>query len=59
MWTGKQIFSLILRPSKHDPTMVNLRAKGKNHKGNEEMCINDSCKCSAAHTSRCIHVYEP
>ena len=51
MWTGKQIFSLILRPSKHDPTMVNLRAKGKNHKGNEEMCINDSCKCSS-----CMHI---
>ncbi|XP_067133403.1 DNA-directed RNA polymerase III subunit RPC1 [Centruroides vittatus] len=42
LWTGKQIFSLILRPSKCYPILANLRAKGKSYTSNEELCINDS-----------------
>ncbi|XP_071952923.1 DNA-directed RNA polymerase III subunit RPC1-like [Antedon mediterranea] len=42
LWTGKQIFSLILRPSKQSPIKANLRAKGKNYSQGEDLCINDS-----------------
>lgn len=42
LWTGKQIFSLILRPSKCYPILANLRAKGKSYTSNEELCVNDS-----------------
>ena len=44
LWTGKQIFSLILRPNKDCPVKACLRAKGKNYSSGEEMCVNDSCK---------------
>ncbi|XP_067008979.2 DNA-directed RNA polymerase III subunit RPC1 isoform X1 [Anabrus simplex] len=42
LWTGKQIFSLILRPSKNCPIKANLRTKGRAYTTNEELCINDS-----------------
>ncbi|KAJ9598140.1 hypothetical protein L9F63_026756, partial [Diploptera punctata] len=42
LWTGKQIFSLILRPSKKCPVKANLRTKGRAYTNNEELCINDS-----------------
>lgn len=42
LWTGKQIFSLILRPNKNYPVIVNLATKGKNYTGNNDMCIRDS-----------------
>ncbi|XP_012263608.2 DNA-directed RNA polymerase III subunit RPC1 [Athalia rosae] len=42
MWTGKQIFSLILRPNKQCPIRANLRAKRKTYTHNEELCVNDS-----------------
>ena len=44
LWTGKQVFSLILKPNKQCPIKANLRTKGKNYSKNEEMCVNDSCK---------------
>eukprot|EP00794_Sanderia_malayensis_P012251 gene12251-13513_t len=42
MWTGKQLYSLTLRPSKKSNIRMNLRAKGKSYSDNEELCINDS-----------------
>ncbi|XP_021335832.2 DNA-directed RNA polymerase III subunit RPC1 isoform X1 [Danio rerio] len=43
LWTGKQIFSLILKPSKSCPVMANLRTKGKQYCGKgEDLCANDS-----------------
>lgn len=44
LWTGKQIFSVLLRPNKDCPVRVNLRTKGKNYSNNEDLCFNDSCK---------------
>ncbi|XP_014677319.1 PREDICTED: DNA-directed RNA polymerase III subunit RPC1-like [Priapulus caudatus] len=42
LWTGKQIFSLILRPNPGCPVLANLRTKGKNYSSGEDMCVNDS-----------------
>ena len=42
LWSGKQIFSLILRPNREDHVKVNLRTKGKNYTKNEELCSKDS-----------------
>ncbi|XP_053196870.1 DNA-directed RNA polymerase III subunit RPC1 [Scomber japonicus] len=43
LWTGKQIFSLILKPSKECPVKANLRTKGKQYCGKgEDLCHNDS-----------------
>ncbi|CAD5120480.1 DgyrCDS9046 [Dimorphilus gyrociliatus] len=41
MWSGKQIFSLVLRPSKAHG-QINIRTKGKNYSKDEELCCNDS-----------------
>lgn len=42
LWSGKQIFSLILRPSKGYNTMLNTRCKTKNYSGkNEDLCKAD------------------
>ena len=42
LWSGKQIFSLILRPNPSDPIKVNLRTRGKDYsKKGEELCVND------------------
>ncbi|CAH4038171.1 DNA-directed RNA polymerase III subunit RPC1 [Pieris brassicae] len=42
LWTGKQIFSLILRPNKKCEVKANLETKGKNYTANKDMCIQDS-----------------
>ncbi|XP_034186947.1 DNA-directed RNA polymerase III subunit RPC1 [Osmia lignaria lignaria] len=42
LWTGKQIFSLILKPNKHCNIKANLKTKGRAYTTNEELCINDS-----------------
>ncbi len=45
LWTGKQIFSIILKPSKECPVNANLRTKGKQYCGKgEDLCHNDSCE---------------
>lgn len=45
LWTGKQIFSVILRPSDDSPVRANLRTKGKQYCGKgEDLCVNDSCE---------------
>jgi len=50
LWTGKQIFSLIIRPNMECPVKANLKTKGKAYTTGRELCINDSCKC-CNHTS--------
>ncbi|KAG5346572.1 RPC1 polymerase, partial [Acromyrmex charruanus] len=42
LWTGKQIFSLIIRPNRECPVKANLKAKGKTYTNGKEFCINDS-----------------
>ncbi|XP_036146712.1 DNA-directed RNA polymerase III subunit RPC1 isoform X2 [Monomorium pharaonis] len=42
LWTGKQIFSLIIRPNPECPVKANLKTKGKAYTENEELCINDA-----------------
>jgi DNA-directed RNA polymerase III subunit RPC1 len=42
LWTGKQIFSLIMRPNRKCPVQANLITKGKNYTGNGDMCVRDS-----------------
>ncbi|EZA62907.1 DNA-directed RNA polymerase III subunit RPC1 [Ooceraea biroi] len=42
LWTGKQIFSLIMRPSAECPVKINLKTSGKTYTSNEEFCVNDS-----------------
>jgi len=44
LWTGKQIFSLIMRMNIKSPVKINLKIKGRAYTNNEEFCINDSCK---------------
>jgi DNA-directed RNA polymerase III subunit RPC1 len=43
LWSGKQIFSLILRPSRNSRIQINLSTKGSDHSGiGKEMCVKDS-----------------
>lgn len=43
LWTGKQLFSLIVRPDgEMSDVKLNLTTKGKNYSRNEEFCMNDS-----------------
>ncbi|XP_075466474.1 DNA-directed RNA polymerase III subunit RPC1 isoform X1 [Ascaphus truei] len=43
LWTGKQVFSLIIQPSLDNPVRANLRTKGKQYCGKgEDLCHNDS-----------------
>ncbi|XP_014244779.1 DNA-directed RNA polymerase III subunit RPC1 [Cimex lectularius] len=42
LWTGKQIFSLLIKPNKKCKILANLRTKGRAYTSGEEMCINDS-----------------
>ncbi|XP_072929646.1 DNA-directed RNA polymerase III subunit RPC1 [Epargyreus clarus] len=42
LWTGKQIFSLIMKPNKRCEVLANLETKGKNYTSNEDMCVQDS-----------------
>lgn len=44
LWTGKQIFGLILRPNKKCTVLANLRTKGKAYSKNEDLCVQDSCE---------------
>lgn len=43
LWTGKQIFSLILKPNSTCNIKANLKTKGRAYTSNQELCINDSC----------------
>ena len=42
LWTGKQIFSMILKPNRQSQIKIQLRGKGKNYSGKgEDLCVND------------------
>nr|WCZ58477.1 RNA polymerase III subunit RPC1 [Andalucia godoyi] len=42
LWTGKQVFSVLLSPYKNDPVFINLETATKNYSGKDEyMCKND------------------
>jgi DNA-directed RNA polymerase III subunit RPC1 len=43
LWTGKQIFSLILKPNSQCIVNANLATKGKNYTSDTDMCVKDSC----------------
>ncbi|KAL0272113.1 UNVERIFIED_CONTAM: hypothetical protein PYX00_005208 [Menopon gallinae] len=42
LWTGKQIFSVVLKPNKQSKVLCNLKTKGKAYTSNFEMCVKDS-----------------
>ena len=42
MWTGKQIFSLVLKSSKEYLVKANMESKGKAYTKNRELCFKDS-----------------
>ena len=44
LWTGKQIFSLLLKPNSESIVSANLSTKGKNYTKDNDMCVKDSCK---------------
>ncbi|EDW36657.1 GL20670 [Drosophila persimilis] len=43
LWTGKQIFSLLMRPNSDSHIRLNMVNKGRNYTKNMDLCINDSC----------------
>jgi len=42
LWTGKQVFGMMLRPNKNSNVMANLETKGKSYTKDKEFCVNDS-----------------
>ena len=42
LWTGKQIFGLLLRPNKSSKVLANLETKGKSYTQGRELCLKDS-----------------
>ena len=42
LWSGKQVFGLLLRPNKQSKILANLETKGKSYVKNREFCKNDS-----------------
>lgn len=42
LWTGKQIFNVLLRPNRTVPILLNISTKGRNYTKGQEMCVNDS-----------------
>ena len=41
LWTGKQLFSMMLRPNKDSKFIVNFETKDKNYSSNKHFCKND------------------
>ena len=41
MWTGKQIFNVLLKPNKESNVLINHRAAGNNCLVKSELCPND------------------
>lgn len=42
LWTGKQLFSLIVKPAKESKVLINVETKGRNYKGNTHFDIEES-----------------
>ncbi|KAL9655634.1 hypothetical protein ABK040_002297 [Willaertia magna] len=46
LWTGKQLFSLLVKPNNYTNVFVNFETKAKNYSGKDEhMCPNDGYVC--------------
>ncbi len=43
LWTGKQVFSLLVRPNRKCPVKVNFELKERNYTANLSMCYKDGC----------------
>lgn len=41
LWTGKQVFGMLLRPNKESNVFINFEAKEKNYSSNHHFCHND------------------
>jgi DNA-directed RNA polymerase III subunit RPC1 len=41
LWTGKQVFSMMIRPNKESKVLVNFEAKEKNYMSDRHFCPND------------------
>jgi DNA-directed RNA polymerase III subunit RPC1 len=41
LWTGKQVFSMMLRPNKASKVLVNFETREKNYSSGENFCRND------------------
>jgi DNA-directed RNA polymerase III subunit RPC1 len=41
LWTGKQVFSMMIRPNKESNVLVNFEAKEKNYMSDKHFCPND------------------
>ena len=42
LWTGKQVFSMMLRPNKNSPVLINFETKDKNYSSSDRhFCRND------------------
>lgn len=44
LWTGKQVFSMLIRPNKKSPVRINHEAKGRSFKQPEKGIANDLCE---------------
>ncbi len=42
LWSGKQVFSLLIKPNKMSKVLANLETKGKSYTTKRELCVNDS-----------------
>ena len=42
LWTGKQVFSVLLRPNSSCNILANLETKGKSYTTKREFCVNES-----------------
>jgi len=42
LWTGKQVFSMMLRPEKDSRVLANLETRGKSYTKDREFCLHDS-----------------
>ncbi|EFC49521.1 predicted protein [Naegleria gruberi] len=45
LWTGKQLFSLLVKPNNNTNVFVNFETKAKNYLKDETMCPNDGYVC--------------
>lgn len=51
LWSGKQLFNVILRLNKSSKDFINLRVKGKAYSGkDEDLCVNDGCRSNRSNT---------
>lgn len=44
LWSGKQAFSMILKPNRKCHIKANLRTKGRSYTHGEDICFKDNCK---------------